>query len=111
MTAQIIEAKLATLTAKIKAHHRNVNEGDMDMSTQWDAEHAALRAELAAARKADYDAEWSAENTAARKVEFNAEIAKIAAKRKPVWADIAAIQDKVGYRYDDLKAAVARHAV
>jgi hypothetical protein len=53
------------------------------------------------------EAEWTRDTTIARRAEWNAAVKALG--RAPMPTDIAPIQKRLGYRMDDLRAAVKRH--
>jgi len=99
-TRQEIQAEIAKVRADGKAMNRLQNEG----GEGYDHTNEARLSELAAELQAVVDSEWTVEVTTARRAAWNAEVH--AGNRNPV-----AIAAKVGFNFDDLRAAVKRHGL
>lgn len=106
-----LNAKIEELGRKRQEHDRRHNEGGYGYNPyaadheQLVAEHSRLTRE---AEDAAFAAEWTLETFNACRAEWNAEMQKLPKTAKGIaWADIKALEGRLGYTMDDLKRAKA----
>jgi hypothetical protein len=116
--AQIERELAASPAGRLEAAQRRYElVSATDAAAYTDADRAAALAELQAARaavQAEIDAEWTRERTIARREQWNAAVkagAITGRNGKVDWAKVAALQQRLGFTADALKAAVARHGL
>lgn len=107
-TTTQIAAEIKTLRAADKFYNRLVNEGG-DGYEREDSRIATLNEEYLAASKAEWAAEWTPEVFAARRVAWNAEVARVSAANGGTVpaGELKAMIARLGYSHMDLARAKA----
>ena len=88
-----------------KRYQNGVNEGGDGYNPYYDRSDATQERIMAAAM-AEHWAEWTLDRTIDRRVEWNT-----AAKTLRTPRDVQDLQERVGYRVDDLKEAIKHYAL
>lgn len=102
--------EIANEIKKINAEGRKMNNIHNDGGEGYDhtADTAALENEYHAAKDLEFANEWTTGVTATRRTAWNTRMGATKG-RKLVYSDITNLEREFGFKFDDLKKAIAMH--